>query len=122
MSGNVPLVEVCRQEIHHLAPAISIRSRMKMLSSAYDFTVMFEYLSEKMRNSALACRDKNVDLTRFAEQPSTALLCIRRSSCEDGRYSSTTIDVGGINKPIYGQVRGRAPFALPREDWDNSRR
>tara|TARA_B110001450_G_C17659300_1_gene496525 strand:+ start:625 stop:2535 length:1911 start_codon:yes stop_codon:yes gene_type:complete len=68
VAGDLPLVEVSRQEIHHLLFMLGIANEMDDLSKTYHFVVKAEDLAERMRNCALRARGQNIDISVFTTE------------------------------------------------------
>lgn len=68
VAGKLPLVEVSRQEIHHLLFMLGIAPEMDKLSKTYQFVVRAEDLAERMRDCALRAQGENIDVSVFTTE------------------------------------------------------
>lgn len=68
VAGKLPLVEVSRQEIHHLLFMLGIAPEMDKLSKTYHFVVRAEDLAERMRDCALRAQGENLDVSVFTTE------------------------------------------------------
>lgn len=113
VSGNVPLVEVCRQEIHHVLWVHGIAHEMDDLARTYRFVCRAEDHAERMRDSALLCGDENIDISVFTTEDSY-YFDDQVIKCLNGNVSR--VDVGGYGHKIYLDVHRAAMDWLDKLD------
>lgn len=113
ISGDVPLVEVCRQEIHHILWVHGIAKEMDDLSRSYKFVCRAEDHAERMRDAALLCGDENIDINVFTTEDTYYI--------EDQVIKSLPgkvckVDVGGYGYKILMDVKRGAMEWLDKLD------
>ena len=101
IAGKLPLVEVSRQEIHHLLFLLGIAPEMDQLSKTYQFVVRAEDLAERMRDCALRARGENIDIHVFTTELAYY--------SDDQVYKAlngnvSTVDVGAFGERIMRDV------------------
>lgn len=68
IAGNLPLVEVCRQEIHHVLWVHGLARRMDALSRTYKFVCQAEDCAERLRDCSKLAYGENIDLGDFTSE------------------------------------------------------
>ena len=101
VAGKAALVEVSRQEIHHLLRMLSIAKTMGRLGKTYEFVVEAEDLAERMRDCALRCQGENMDICVFT--PERAYYCDDVVTKTIGA-TTTTVNVGALGERIMSDI------------------
>lgn len=68
VAGKLPLVEVARQEIHHLLHMLDIAPEIDELAKTYMFVLKAEDLAERMHKCALRSRKQNINVGVFVDE------------------------------------------------------